>query len=253
MAQQDEFHLFPLLPAELRLQIWRFSLPPRVVVLAQSSPYSPTSFTSPTPPPTLLSVCHESRQESLRSLVLLPQVNTYFHPGTDILYYPRPVSPLGYFSPSPPAICLDLITKVAVDYVSAEIRREWEVYNKYSFLKSFPNLEEGYLVINTQESSNDDRLGEGDKREIELIDPRGDRGEIIGIMERVRESFCYELPAPSPVEDDGGQGGKVEQEEKVEEEKEKWVDGRIEYNGLELVPKAMVWGGCCGGVVGVCG
>ncbi|KAK4683219.1 hypothetical protein QC764_123180 [Podospora pseudoanserina] len=244
----DEFHLFPFLPAELRLQIWRLALSPRVVVLTQS-------FTSPTPPPTLLSVCHESRQESLRSLVLLPLINTYFHPGTDILYYPRPVSPLGYSTPSPPAdICLELITKVAVDYVSSEIRREWEVYNKYSFLKSFPNLEEGYLVINAQESSSSSSSGNGDRgnRAIELIDPRGDKEEIMGIMERVRESFCYELPAPSPVEEDG-EGEKVEREEAEEEEKEKWVDGRIEYNGLELVPKAMVWGGCAGGVVGVCG
>ncbi|KAK4177330.1 hypothetical protein QBC36DRAFT_289636 [Triangularia setosa] len=256
---EEEFHLFPFLPAELRLQIWRLSLPPRVVVLllSQSSP----AYTSPTPSPTLLSVCHESRHETLRSLILLPEINTYFHPGYDILYHPRPFSPLGYSNPSPP-LCLeppvrDLITKVAVDYVCAEVRREWEVYNKYSFLKSFPSLEEGYLVINSQQQQeNNDGSEEGSQRDIELIDPRGDRAEIMGIMERVRESFCYELPPPSPVEenDDEGEVDKVERKEMMEEEeKEKWVDGRIEYNGLELVPKAMIWGGCSGGVVGVCG
>ncbi|KAK0712165.1 hypothetical protein B0T21DRAFT_387176 [Apiosordaria backusii] len=249
----EEFPFFPLLPAELRLQIWRLSLPPRVVLLSQSSSYPSPTYTSPTPPPILLSVCHESRMETLRSLVLLPSLNIYFHPGLDVLYHPRPsCSLLGYSSPSLPPFLhpvRELITKVAVDYVSSEIRREWEVYNKYSFLKSFPNLEEGYLVINTSRDGDDQRPERGRQREIELIDPRGDKSEIMGIMERVRESFCYELPPPSPQEESEA----VKVEEKEEEEKEKWVDGRIEYNGLELVPKAMVWGAVALGVrVGVC-
>ncbi|KAK4199447.1 hypothetical protein QBC40DRAFT_176377 [Triangularia verruculosa] len=246
---EGAFPLFRFLPAELRLQIWRLSLPPRVILLFLDATYPP-SCTSPTPQPTLLSVCHESRAECLRSLVLIPHINVYFNPGLDILYFPRPCSLLGYLTSSVPRLLLQVrehVTKVAVDYVSPDVRKEWEVYNKYSLLKAFPNLEEGYLVINSAAASYDDDRQSSLVREIELIDPRGDKAEIIGIMERVRESFCYELPPPSPVpEQENGEVAAKMEEKEEEEEKEKWVDGRIEYNGLELVPKAMVVTGACG-------
>jgi hypothetical protein len=62
----DTFVLFPQLPVELRLKIWRLSLPgPRVVLLKQDS-FPPTkSFSSPAEIPVALAVCRESRQEAL--------------------------------------------------------------------------------------------------------------------------------------------------------------------------------------------
>jgi hypothetical protein len=62
----DSFILFPQLPVELRLKIWKLSLPgPRVVLLKQDS-FPPTkSFRSPAEIPVALAVCRESRQEAL--------------------------------------------------------------------------------------------------------------------------------------------------------------------------------------------
>ncbi|KAM0331640.1 hypothetical protein ACHAQA_003319 [Verticillium albo-atrum] len=53
------FHLFPRLPAELRLRIWELAVQPRLLVLK----YAPDStiFISPTPPPAITHACGESR------------------------------------------------------------------------------------------------------------------------------------------------------------------------------------------------
>lgn len=73
-TSHDQFHPFPRLPLELRLQIWNLALPgPRVVqvieakkrhMLTRQASYH---WTSNSPSPILLRVCKESREEALRT------------------------------------------------------------------------------------------------------------------------------------------------------------------------------------------
>ncbi|KAM3069508.1 hypothetical protein ACMFMF_008725 [Clarireedia jacksonii] len=65
----EKFTLFPLLPAELRLEIWRQSFPTsRTIVL---TPTPRPSEASSAPLPVTLSVCGESRAETLRHYTIL--------------------------------------------------------------------------------------------------------------------------------------------------------------------------------------
>ncbi|PVH71423.1 hypothetical protein DL98DRAFT_660660 [Cadophora sp. DSE1049] len=66
-----KFHLFPLLPIELRLRIWSFLAPPRVLELRSwgdvSNRFTPIKVRiAPHTPPILLRINHESRTEALR-------------------------------------------------------------------------------------------------------------------------------------------------------------------------------------------
>jgi hypothetical protein len=73
-----DFHLFPKLPAELRLMIWAAALPgPRLVDVKfhftdEGSRFGslPMRCTSRTPPPAILGVCSESREEALKKYSL---------------------------------------------------------------------------------------------------------------------------------------------------------------------------------------
>ncbi|RDA85013.1 hypothetical protein CP532_2047 [Ophiocordyceps camponoti-leonardi (nom. inval.)] len=73
------FHLFPLLPPELRLKIWNMNLPPGRIVPIRCGAASPsihekqgpsrgdvTGFTSNAPIPVNLHVCSESRAEAVK-------------------------------------------------------------------------------------------------------------------------------------------------------------------------------------------
>ncbi|KAG0650149.1 hypothetical protein D0Z07_3460 [Hyphodiscus hymeniophilus] len=63
------FHQFPLLPPELRLRIWSFALPRRVIELRSwgTGQYCPTKFSvTPHRLPVLFRTCRESRTEALR-------------------------------------------------------------------------------------------------------------------------------------------------------------------------------------------
>lgn len=141
------------------------------------------------------------------------------------------------------------VRRLAVDYVPGEVRRPWEVYGKVCLLRGCARLEEAFLVVGrsqqtrttcghhqTQEGQgqqNGEGEGEGEGAEVEFVDPRADDGEIVGIMERVRESFRVELGS-------GGGLGMGMGKEGMEENGE----GR-EVGGLELIPKAKVvstWG-----------
>merc|ERR1711964_35470 len=62
------FTIFSNLPSELRVKIWQQACSPRTVTLTYTT--STSSFTSTTPPPTLLSVSHEAREEALRIYTL---------------------------------------------------------------------------------------------------------------------------------------------------------------------------------------
>ncbi|KAK6836186.1 hypothetical protein PG987_006681 [Apiospora arundinis] len=75
---QPVFHLFPKLPLEIRLRIWRFSLEPRVLELhsrrshyaqAEDWPWQSNNYN-----PALLSVCDEARGEALAALTLFAEI-----------------------------------------------------------------------------------------------------------------------------------------------------------------------------------
>ncbi|KAK8137082.1 hypothetical protein PG984_005022 [Apiospora sp. TS-2023a] len=93
MEDERVFHLFPELPLEIRLKIWRHSLEPRVLELhsrrthyAQEGdwPWQSNNFN-----PALLSVCYEARGEALELLtVALPMPHggmLYCDPMRDVL------------------------------------------------------------------------------------------------------------------------------------------------------------------------
>ncbi|KAH6632609.1 hypothetical protein F5144DRAFT_256391 [Chaetomium tenue] len=132
MTSLTSFTLFPLLPPELRLEIYHHACHPRVTTLSYL-PAPRDTYHCSTPPPTLLHISRESRAEGLRlyAKCLLPpsppthqpspdptespeqpqqqppppeddepQPRRYFyhHPHLDTLYLPRPpraADPLG--------------------------------------------------------------------------------------------------------------------------------------------------------------
>ncbi|KAL4962978.1 2EXR domain-containing protein [Aspergillus stella-maris] len=65
----ETFHLFPLLPFELRCLIWDLSMEPRTVdvrILPEHGSWgTPTKLTSTTPAPAILHTCSESRAHAL--------------------------------------------------------------------------------------------------------------------------------------------------------------------------------------------
>jgi hypothetical protein len=261
-SSPESFTLFPNLPPELRLQIYREACHPRVTSLS----YHPNSdtFHCPTHPPPLLHISREARAEGLRLYVkcFLPASSHlnhhqelgagheqegreeeeepryfYHHPSHDTLYLPRPHPShdrfgMGYadwareFASRLPGV-VDVVRRLAVDYVPGEVRRQWEVYGKVCLIRGCKNLEEAYLVISSSSGENGggDGDGVGEEREVEFVDPGADDAEIMGIMERVSESCRVEIWGRVGVglgngDGDDGQGG-------------------IE-NGWELIPKAKV-------------
>lgn len=286
------FTLFPYLPPELRLQVYRHLCHARVTTLTYHPPTD--TFHTPTAPPTLLQICRESRAEGLRLYVkcLLPppppsstttttttsphhpkspnphpterpgqqgkgsaeEPTKYFyhHPHHDTLYLPRPtptsgdVHNTGYaawareFAARLPHVA-GAVRRLAVDYVPGEVRRPWEVFGKVCLMRGCAGLEEAFLVIGAARSglssgdaaegdvSGDAACEGAEGREVEFVDPRAGDREIMGIMERVRASFRFELG-------DGfglGLGGK-----------EGWGEVGAEEGGLELVPKVVSEWGC---------
>jgi hypothetical protein len=235
MTSLQEFTLFPLLPTELRLQIWRHACAPRITVLS----YDPCSnaFRCPTPPPVLMQVCHESRVEAQRvyarcylessalplngrpqdeyphkdfknnSTTAITDSRRYFyhHPEQDTLYVPRPsFRSNGYSSwvfdveHRLPWVSADVVRRLGVDFVPPTVRRPWEVYNKVTLMRSFKGLEMAYMVIGAISETTSGAAGDSQHIEVEgkliqLVDPRADDSDIRSIMQRVRESFVFEL------------------------------------------------------------
>jgi len=68
----DTFHLFPILPQELRLAIWVIALKePRIVAIRKLDVYKPPGrelryFHPCDPPPAITQICSESRREALK-------------------------------------------------------------------------------------------------------------------------------------------------------------------------------------------
>jgi len=160
------FTIFSNLPSELRVKIWQQACSPRTVTLTYTT--STSSFTSTTPPPTLLSVSHEAREEALRIYTLSfgtpsQPPKTYFNPLLDTLYLPRHQE-MGYDETlrdfrqliHDPSNLLTQLRYVAIDHVNVDVKRPWESYNKAVFLRSFKHLDEIALILNA------DGTGAGD-------------------------------------------------------------------------------------------
>ncbi|KAL2131122.1 hypothetical protein VTI74DRAFT_5533 [Chaetomium olivicolor] len=181
----------------------------------------------------------------------------FLHPQNDTLYLPRPApNPhtdpfgMGYadwardFAAAMPQVA-GVVKRLAVDYVPPEVRRPWEVYGKVCLLRGCDGVEEGWLVISrsattcssfSSSSSSSGKArgegvgqGEGYGAEVEFVDPARDDEEIMTIMERVKESWRYELGDAAF----GAGLGKVD-----------GLGQRVGLEmGLELIPKAKVVGG----------
>jgi hypothetical protein len=198
------FTLFSALPTELRLQIWRLSCTPRVVTVSweiNTEDYR-VHFTTQ---PAILQVNSESREEALARIYTCfwTKHPVYFAPDLDTLYiarnryigYSDPVRNVAHnlrFAP-------DFVRSLAVDHVSPVERKEWETYSKWCLFKSFPQLEEAYLVLGGLERDNyieteKKREGEGGNQTIELLEPAIDSKESADKeLEDFVESWIYDL------------------------------------------------------------
>ncbi|KAI6087990.1 hypothetical protein F4821DRAFT_258445 [Hypoxylon rubiginosum] len=200
----DSFELFPQLPTELRLQIWRHSCHQRVVEVLYDSDND--RCTSSTAPPAILHACRESRFEALR--IYKKSFGTrshdpriYFCPDLDTLYIPRP-SFMGYDDAC--RLFTELVQgtadtiNLAIDYVRPSIRRPWETYNKYVLMQSFPKVKEVDLVLENGESAEGHEVQEHEHEhvheheDIGLVDPTGDLMALCRLLADVKESFFYE-------------------------------------------------------------
>jgi hypothetical protein len=151
-----EFRYFPLLPAEIRAKILHEAIPRRIV----SIKYNPDSDTvsSSTRIPSVLQTNAESRGEVSRDCsrhfsTKTSEAKVYFDPARDTLYFPR-CREMGYDETlrdfrnylAKPEEC-DEVRRVALEIVDERIKRPWESYDKCTLIKSLPNLETVYLVL----------------------------------------------------------------------------------------------------------
>ncbi|KAK0124473.1 hypothetical protein ONS95_009425 [Cadophora gregata] len=97
VSDEPEFTLFPSLPIELRLRIWRYAQPEPHVVDIIFNEKSPDKSMSTAAPPVLLFVCRESRAETLKIYKLLSRSmkssatdlyrRIYINPLVDTLHF----------------------------------------------------------------------------------------------------------------------------------------------------------------------
>jgi hypothetical protein len=192
------FPLFALLPTELRQKIFLHATTTRRTLPLTYNPTTKT-FHSPTPPPVSLSVSHSSRLATLQQYTLSfgtsassPQI--YFNPYFDTLYLPRHLE-MGYDSTlrdfrslvTDPSSLLEEVRSVAVDHVRGDIKRPWEAYNKASFIRSFPKLEEIIIVLGDEDGEEI-----GFNEEVEFVEPKGDPERLLKVWYYFRESFLQE-------------------------------------------------------------
>lgn len=89
------FTCFPLLPAELRLAIWQYALPIRILTVRtipapSPRPWGRPAFAAIDPQPALLSVNQESREEALKTYAVLRDPygpRFYFNSQRDTLFF----------------------------------------------------------------------------------------------------------------------------------------------------------------------
>lgn len=200
MSDLRSFHSFSLLPAEIRLDIWRYSCyQPRVVEVYYDSERDRCATT--TPQPATLYVCSESRSEALR--VYTPLFGTithepviYFNAQLDTLYLPRPTY-MGYDDDlrdfAQLATGASDVVNLALDHVNPRIRRPWETYNKYTLMQSFPKVAEVYLVLDSaSEQEHEPPEHHTTHGFLKLAEPARDVSEVCKLLQDVKMSFSYE-------------------------------------------------------------
>ncbi|KAI0206357.1 hypothetical protein F4808DRAFT_455119 [Astrocystis sublimbata] len=195
MLDHSHFTIFTLLPAELRIQIWRLSCHQRVVEVLYDQESDRCSTT--TPVPAALHVCRESRYEALRVYkrsfgTLSHEPTIYFNRELDTVYIPRP--PFMGYDDSSRSFAESIedahyIVHLAIDYVPPSIKRPWETYNKYVLMQSLPEIDEVFLVTDASAQS-DDHPHSG---ELGLTDPTRDALILNQLLEDVKASFYYEV------------------------------------------------------------
>lgn len=229
----------------------------RLYVRCDIAPSGPTSATGGVPPPPRwLLPPHDEHDEQERAREGKGhQAYFYLHPDLDTLYLPRPpatrdILHLGYadwardFCARVPAAAA-AARRIAIDYVPAEVRRPWEAYGKVCLLRGCPKLEEAVLVFPGEDGYGEDK-GRKQKQQqeeeeeelvgaVELVEPvAADAARAEGIVERVRESFRYEVR-------DGPWGGWGAFDTGMAKDG-CWGRGGF-GSGPELIPRAKVMGG----------
>jgi hypothetical protein len=208
------FPLFAILPTELRQKIFLHTTTTRRTVPLTYNPTTKT-FHSPTPPPALLSVSHSSRLSALNQYTLsfgttTSPSKTYFNLHFDTLYIPRHQE-MGYDSSlrdfrslvSDPSSLLDEVRSVAVDHVRGDIKRPWEAYNKASFIRSFPKLDEIIIVLSDEKGEKEEI---GVNEEVEFVEPSGDPERLLMVWYYFRQSFLQEEKLLEEVCRESGRG-----------------------------------------------
>jgi hypothetical protein len=156
-----------------------------------------------------------------------PELDVLYIPRHDIMGYSAEAREIGHYLPSAPP----LVRRLAIDHVDPVDRKPWETYSKYCLIKSFPNLEEAYLIVTPP----DEKPSQEAEGHIEFIDPDADPEAISKLMEDVRESFTYEIgPGVIDFKEEGDVTKKVEHGDVL-------VDG-LAGPSVSLVPKAKVTG-----------
>lgn len=95
MRPFSTFACFPQLPVELRLAIWQYALPIRILTVRTvpapcDHPWGRPAFRAIDPQPALLSVNKESREEALKTYVILRDPyhhGFYFNSSRDTLFF----------------------------------------------------------------------------------------------------------------------------------------------------------------------
>ena len=95
LSRPSTFTLFPRLPVELRIAIFQYALPTRILTVRTipapcAHPFGRPAFASIDPPPALLSVNRESREEALKTYVILHDPYSprfYFNSERDTIFF----------------------------------------------------------------------------------------------------------------------------------------------------------------------
>jgi hypothetical protein len=155
VSEEHSFASFQLLPVELRLKVWDYAQPFRILHLRlrDSTPLFLTHCNEPLL--TLLAVNHESRQEALTSYTAIHSFNIqpfYFNSHRDVLYFAE-----GKSSFTLPI----LISQIGSNFPTHQIRNlsifENQINKSAAFellqnFTRFTQLEELFIILNSKSS-----------------------------------------------------------------------------------------------------